>query len=382
VVPTEARPLASSKAPIPHFDVTVEADALEDMYDRKLEDVELAVTVDYRGRRYPGVTLQLHGGYARLAPKKSFRLTFDDDDELPVTFFEGSSGKYRRLVLLASWIDPTWMRNRLTMDIGRDLGGLSPRMAFGTLAINGAWQGLYVVAERIDKQYLGRNGLARDADLYKAVSHFANWQHKSEPTDGYEKKLAASRSDAALAELLDAATHTPASYADFVRFVEPRLKLGDFMVWQAANIFASNGDAFTKNYYLARDPAASSCAPGYAFSVINWDADATWGNDWRGEPKEITARWHGHDRLAPRLFSIPTYRERYVALLRAGLETHLARELMERRVDVLAEEIREAAVRDLARWRRDVDFDVEVARLRSIAGRRAGEMRSLLAEVE
>ena len=366
---------------LPHFEITVDAGALSEMHRDYLADIELPVEVTYDEQVFAGVVMQMHGGAARLAPKKSYRLTFPEEDELPVDFLGPRKQKYRRLVLLASWIDPTWMRNRLTMDLTRAIGGMAPRMGYGTVAINGQWHGLYLLAERIDRQFLARNGVDRNANLYKAFSHAANWKDKPNPLDGYERKLVASESIEPLADLLGAASNTGTSYNAFVRSVESRLHIDDFMYWQVANTFASNGDAFTKNYYLVREVEAPTCSDGGRFQIINWDADASWGNDWRGDPADLGERWHGWDRLSPRLFCVPEYRAAYLALYREALDTTLAPARLSDRIDRMATEMRATAERDLERWGRDpARFDAEVERLRDIAMARRDQLTALLPE--
>ncbi len=97
---------------LPHFEITAAADDLREMLGTVTSDIEIDVSVTLAGRTWEDVEMQLHGGFARRVRKKSYRLKFPDDDELPIDFF-GRTGdrEHRRLVLLANWIDPTQLRS-------------------------------------------------------------------------------------------------------------------------------------------------------------------------------------------------------------------------------------------------------------------------------
>jgi len=125
-----------------------------------------------------------------------------------------------------------------------------------------------------------------------------------------------------------------------------------------------NRDTFTKNYYLYHDRRAQAGQPEARFQVIAWDSDATWGNNWNGEVLEPTdAKWHGTDAFAPRILSIPHYRDRYLERFTDGLKRGLSPEALQARVQERVDAIREAALTDAALWERAGDFDLEIKRL-------------------
>ena len=366
------------------LDVEVAPALLAELHAKTKEsdDFEIDIAVTTEGRTYQGVVFELHGGISRTFPKKSYRMTFPDDDELVTDVFApaGPPEDHRRLVLQASWIDPTWLRNGLTMDLARSVGGLAPRAGFAVLRFNGEFHGLYAVLERVDRPYLTRNGLAADGNVYKAVSHSANWAAKDNPLAGFEQKINEDNPTDDLGELLDALSHTPKTWAAFEAEVAPRLHLGDFLRWQAVHTLAMNRDTFTKNYYLHHDLAAPAGAPGARFRIITWDADATWAQSWDGEPLEAgQTAWHGTDAFSPRLFAIPEWRDAYVELYEGGLGGPLSSQAVLARVDAAAARVAEVARLDLLAWERGLDFDVEVERLRDAVVERHAVMTSVLA---
>ncbi len=329
---------------------------LEDHPD-STEEVDCTLTFD--GIRIEGVDFELHGGFARAVPKKSYRLELPDEAEIPLALF-GPPEIHRRFVLKASYIDPTFLRERLTLDLVREEGGLAPRVAFTELTINGEWRGLYLLVERIDRPFIRRHGLG-DAmvQLYKAEDHNANWQAKREPLAGYDVELGDPALATDLGDLLNALTQTPLSVDDFEREVEPRLSLSDFLIWQRVHTFAGNRDTFTKNYYLAHDLEHPT-----PFRIVSWDADATFGLDWDGSPLPADERaWHGTDRFSPRLFQIPVWRGLHVLAYREALETRWTPERLESRVRDLAALVRPVAERDLALWNPRISYLSEIEQL-------------------
>jgi hypothetical protein len=95
------------------------------------------------------VSVEIHGDASATLAKKSYRLELVDHRQ-----------KDRRLPLLglppgSDWVlhncgfDPSCLRNVLIYTLGRDLGHYAPRTRFVELFVNGAYQGLYVLIERI-----------------------------------------------------------------------------------------------------------------------------------------------------------------------------------------------------------------------------------------
>ncbi|MGC4118776.1 MAG: CotH kinase family protein [Myxococcales bacterium] len=370
----------SSSASLPGLDLSVDPKALERLDASGEAELEVEAALRFEGTVHPSVRLELHGGYSRRVPKRSYRLTFPDEAELHTALFDrdAPAEDHRRIVLQAAWIDPTFMRNKLTLDLVRALGGLAPRVAYVTVSFNGRPHGLYTAIERIDRPWLRRQGLDPEGNLYKAVNHNANWADKTDPLRGFERAANEENPSDDLGQLLHACSYAAA--ADFAVEVEPLLSLDDFALWQLVHTFAMDRDTFTKNYYLHHSLAAPRGTPEARFRLISWDADATWGLSWDGTalPAGADGAWHGTDRFAPRLFAIPHHREAYVARYREALRGELAPEAVARRIDAMAGELGEAAARDLAQWSRGVDFDREVSRLRAVVDERHQVMSAAL----
>jgi spore coat protein CotH len=337
------------------------------------DEVTCSIVLD--GQRFANVDLELHGGFARSVPKKSYRLELPDEPDAFLDLFGDGPEPQRRFVLKASYIDPTFLREWLTLGLVRAEGGLAPRVAFTEVAVNGRWHGLYLLVERIDRPYLRRHDLGHEAvQLYKAESHHANWQDKPNPLDGYDIELGDEAHATDLADLLDRLSHTPLSAEDFEREVAPRLALDDVLIWHRVHTFAGNRDTFTKNYYLQHDLATER-----PFRLISWDADATFGLDWDGTPTpgDETA-WHGSDRFSPRLFAITLWRSRHVLGYRDALMNRWRPDVVALRLRDLAANIAPVAEADLAYWKSRFSYDAEVERLLEMLETRHALMSAIL----
>lgn len=336
-------------------DVTIDAEDFAQFYaDPEDREFEPDATVDFDGTEYEDVQMEVHGGYARRFPKLSFRFRFDNDEPLSTDAFSGDEmEEHLRVVMQASWVDPSYARNCITFELIRAEGGLAPRCNHAELYVNGEYHGFYVVLERVDEVFLERNGLNPEGLLLKAENHSANWADKDNFMDGMVVKGNEEADTTPYAELLEALSSTPLEYEAFQEEVAPRLNLSDWMIWQGVHTLADNRDTFTKNYYLYRDPDL----PFSRFRIISWDADATWGMNWDGALVEpTTMEINGHDPFSNRILRIEEYRTIY-------LETYASRveALTSQQTAVLARLEEQHAFlepfidRDLVEWDRDLN---------------------------
>ncbi len=338
--------------------------------------IEVPCTMALNGVAYPYSWFEIHGGYARKLPKKSYRVEIDEDEDAIWDLFGDGEEEHRRFVLQAAWIDPTFLRNKLRLDLMRAAGGRSPRIAFAELSVNGAYHGLYTLIERIDKPYLFRQGLSSAAVVYKATNHNANWGAKSDPLKGYEVKLGEGEAPVELELLQKAVSNTSKTFADFEAEVGARVALDDFHRWQMVHTFAMDTDTFTKNYYLHR-----ALGDDHLFRIITWDADATFGGDWDGgELLPTVEKWHGHDKLAPRLYAIDEYKALHLERYQAALAGIFEPDAIIAQIAALAGVLGPWVAKDFAAWERQKVFDDEIARLTAAVQARHATMSQVISK--
>jgi len=363
-----------------HLAISVDPADLQRVLEAPDERIELDSSVRIGQRHYRGVEFELHGGLARRFVKKSFRLKFRRSQQPRLDLFGDGPEPVRRIVLQASWVDTTFVRNKLTMDLVRASGGLAPRIGHVLVELNGLCMGLYAAIERIDDDWLARQGLAPQGNLYKAENHYANWTAAHAPT-GFAETTNADGDMGDLLAMLGALQSAPADHGSFRREVEPRLSLEDFFTWHMVHTFAMNQDTFTKNFYFYHDPEALPGTPEDRFRLVSWDADATFGNNWDGQPLHASEDWlHGGNRFSPRLFGIPEYWTPYLRRFEEALrEGPLRVELLQSGADDLRASLHAEARWDLQRWHRGVDYDAEMDRLDEVLREREEALLRALA---
>ena len=341
--------------PVVCIDVS-EADLALLLEDPQAE-IEVPAAVVFDGEYFDDVEFELHGGFARTLPKKSFRVTFKGARP-EVDLFGDGVESLKRLVLQASWIDPTWLRAKLTMDLTRIMGGLAPRISHVILYVNGQYAGLYLGIERIDGQFLRRNGLRSGGDLYKAETLAANWDPDAELLAGFATMGNSTDDGSRLSSLFqDLHAMSPVA-ADYQHQVAQRLATREWEAWHLVHSYAENVDTFRKNYYLYHDATAVPGTVEDRYRVIMWDADATWGNGWNGAAISTDSRaWYGNRNLfAKAYFSDGLHLQAYLMTYELGLQSELRPELLHAAVDERALRIAQEADRDLAHWQRELGF--------------------------
>eukprot|EP01051_Picozoa_sp_SAG22_P019432 SAG22_NODE_3583_length_1632_cov_2.097195_3_plen_243_part_01 len=74
----------------------------------------------------------------------------------------------KKLVLRGEWNDPVFVRNKITQDLVKAMGGMAPRLEFARLSVNGKFFGLYSIEEHVDNRWAQCFGLDPDASAASA----------------------------------------------------------------------------------------------------------------------------------------------------------------------------------------------------------------------
>lgn len=76
-------------------------------------------------------------------------------------------------------MDPSLIRNKLSLDFFHDIGVLSPKSQHVFIKINGQIQGVYLQLESVDENFLKNRGLP-SGSIYYAIDDDANFSLMSE----------------------------------------------------------------------------------------------------------------------------------------------------------------------------------------------------------
>lgn len=97
-------------------------------------------------------TIKLRGNSTSLADKPAYNISFNSKKEV----FAGAA-KGKKWCLLANAFDKTLMRNKLAMDLGKELGGVAtPEEHYADLYLNGKLMGTFLISEPAEN---GRSGV-------------------------------------------------------------------------------------------------------------------------------------------------------------------------------------------------------------------------------
>jgi spore coat protein H len=171
------------------------------------KDFYTTTTVIYKGHEYDAKA-KIRGATSSDYPKKSYTLKFSEDDLFSDSDL-GDSGFLDRekVLLIADFDDNSHLRNRLAqkmwalMQVNEDGDEYSSMVIQTDSAVvytNGSYEGLYTVIESVDENYLERcasgevnpleDDLVSGGNLYKALTHDADFYINDELSTGFEKK--------------------------------------------------------------------------------------------------------------------------------------------------------------------------------------------------
>lgn len=133
-----------------------------------------AGTVTIDGERFDGVGVRARGNGTAdsLYGKPSLKLDFAwDDPAVPGCAEDRVAFGQRKLNLLNMRQDPSFVRIPLAGELYRSLGVPQPRTSYARLTINGEYTGIVVLAENIDRRFVGEWFGSNDGMMYEAGCH-------------------------------------------------------------------------------------------------------------------------------------------------------------------------------------------------------------------
>lgn len=324
-------------------------------YDAGLSDASyVAATLTYRGKAYP-VSVKYRGSRSLEFPKKSLTVKFPDG-----TLFSdpalGIVGR-KKILLVTTFDDQTQVRDRLALALWKRLspGRFGVTTGSAVVYLNGAFQGLYMISEKLGGQVLGAAGLNGDGNLYQGKTHAADFtatmpDGTPKPTwhEGYEKDEglppqglpgAFDDLDAFVAFVAGADDPTFAAQLPAIADVD------EYRDWWVMVMLFDSADCSNKNGMLFHDPRGGPWRAGA------WDWGASIGQDWQ---TFRTSAWDGFsyagtNRLFARLLS-PPFADGTRARLRAAVLQQVPIADVLALYDGMIAPLAEVARRDEARW--------------------------------
>ena len=290
-------------------------------------------------------SIERRGGYSISFPKASFEIDLKEDVSLAGLPADDD------WILNANYIDKTFLRHRYSYDLFRDMSVLheAPHCAYVELRLNGRYQGLYVLMEKLDKSSLDLRRADPTACIFKEPPLFIPELEGFQPqyTDNYyQQTYPDKRTDdrtAFIESVRNFLTSTPDSL--FAERVGEWFDMPNIIDWHLLLLLSNNSDGLKKNFYLYKKDSTTP------LRVAPWDYDHSYGRD--GDNEMNFDRWIDCERslLFQRLMAQPAYRkalrQRWYALNDQGI-FKLASLLV--RVDAYQSQLEQLVPANFAQW--------------------------------
>lgn len=316
--------------------------------------------------------MKYRGAVSMSYEKKSYAIKLDEAAPL-------AGMKARRdWVLNAAFIDRSLMRHKLSYDLFSSLSTeAAPRYAAGSrfveVFINGRYEGVYLLTERVDRKLLHLKKYDKDdsahACIYKAVDHSARFNQNGH--HGYEQHEP-DRDKHKYWQPLDelnrfCTTSRDTAFFDPATGISSRIEPGSAIDFHLLLLMVANNDGPDKNFILARDAARQENHPLFFFAP--WDFDATFGRDWNASRLGPTMWLSNY--LFDRLLENRDYRKRFVSRWRELRRAQFSIAGMHQMIDRNVETLGPAAQRNAKKWRREnghfpdsLSFDEDIKQIK------------------
>jgi hypothetical protein len=216
--------------------------------------------------------IEARGGISRKYEKKSFEVKFKNKTALlglPLN---------KSFVLNANYIDKTFMRHKICYALFKEMSSenKAPQCKYVNLSINENYNGLYVLMEGVNADFLELNKQDTLAMLFKDPPVFVKEKidFVEDKANYYQQKYPKkSKSDK---------THYIEKFksflfdsddAIFAENIEKWIDLKNIIDWHLLLYFSNNGDGIVKNFYLYKQNANTP------FRISIWDCDHSFGRD-------------------------------------------------------------------------------------------------------
>ncbi len=231
-----------------------------------------------RPRAWTGdIGIEIRGRTSSGFPKSSYNLELRDDDgedlDVPLIGFPPESD----WVLHGPYTDKTFLRNLLTFALAAEMGRWQPRTRLTEVFINGQYQGVYLVIEKI-KRGDHRVPISSDGFIFKreGVGEGTGWTSDAGIVWDYHYPRAADISPAQEAELQDFVDSFESvilgpDFADYPAWID----VGSWVDFAIVNELTRNIDGYKKSSYYYKEADADG---GLLHAGPVWDFNIAFGN--------------------------------------------------------------------------------------------------------
>lgn len=237
--------------------------------------------IDNTGTHYlDSVAIRLKGNssYGHPGNKKSFKVDFND-------YVSGQ--KYdglKKLNFNNGFKDPTFMREKIFMDMCRAAGIPAPRLNFCNVYMNDIYWGFYTFVEQVDKEFIQNNFVDDTGNLFKAGDGFgtnpvfADLKDYGSLQSSYDLRYELKTNETAndWTDLIEFISFINSSTnSDFGNNLGSYINKTPFLRSVATDVLFSNLDSYqnsARNYYIYHDMYNN------LWEWIKWDGNEAFGS--------------------------------------------------------------------------------------------------------
>ncbi len=296
--------------------------------------------------------IKRRGGYSILFPKHSYNVDFNVDKPLANLPSDDD------WILNANYIDKTFLRHVFSYELFSDMdpNNLSSKCQYVEVRLNGSYNGLYVLMERLDKSSLKVNDADSLAFIFKEPHLFRSTYEGVVPQDSsnFHQQILPKIQNKNMEEYLENARRFILESSDeiFSNQFDKVFDIRNIIDWHLLLLVSNNNDGILKNFYLYK---SNNETP---IRIAPWDYDHSFGRDGDNE-LNMDERFLNINRsiLFSRLLGFDWYtkalKDRWQELNNSAL---LSESGLKQRVIRMSESISHVAEKNFELW--PVDNDI------------------------
>jgi hypothetical protein len=276
----------------PKIDAHLKINYNENGYTRQSDDPDI-----YDGN----IGIEIRGRYSAMLPQKPYGFETRDSigNNLNIPLFH--MPPENDWILLANFNDKTFMRNSLAFELSRQMGHYAPRTQFCEVIVNGYYQGIYVLTEKIkvDKNRIDIAKLTREDNTGDEVTggyvfkvdyfdEYNSWESRHPPFEGSTERVRfvyhypkpdeiTPQQKQYIQQFVDQMESTlyRAGSQGIVNIMSDYMNLDSYVDYFLLNELARNVDGYKKSSYFFKDKNSNG---GKLHAGPVWDFDWAWKN--------------------------------------------------------------------------------------------------------
>jgi spore coat protein H len=221
-------------------------------------------------------SLRFRGNTSRVRAKKSLKIEVGPEVNEPAL---------EDVNLNAMYIDPTFLRERMSFEMYRQLGLMAPKTSYTSVFINGEYEGLFVNIEDVDGSFFREYGSPGSEWITVRPNRSISrdfWQTPPGTPSSLESQIAGSldaRGETEAGEVQELlawlrAKHQGTDAADAPAF-DDMFDREYFLKFFAVASLIQDIDSLLDDFWLVRETT-----PGSKWKIVPWDKDLVMGAGW------------------------------------------------------------------------------------------------------